>query len=276
MRVQRAAYGYRIEGIGEGAALALRGVTSWPVLSVTARIESSGDPHDVTLGPDRASIETPAARLVLEREPARLTVLAHRRLPDADLVHPCLWPAAAVFARWRGLETLHGGAFVDERGGAWAVLGGRGAGKSSLLAALALDGHEVVADDLLVLDGAHCFAGPRCVDLRPDAVAELGVVGLPAVRSTRRRRLALAPSAGRFTLRGCAYLDWGESIAVEPLTPGEHLGLLTGQRRVAGLGANIDQLLAVAGLPAFWIRRPRVPGSLSRARGALLDAVQAT
>ena len=112
--------------------------------------------------PTTPAIDTLTARLLLERKTVRLTVLADSRLPDADLGAPlCRGPPAAVFARWRGLETLHGGAFVDDRGGAWAVLGDRGAGKSSLLAALALAGHEVVADDLLVLDGGDCFAGPE-------------------------------------------------------------------------------------------------------------------
>ena len=210
---------------------------------------------------------------MLERGPVRLTVLADRRLPDADLVHPCLWPAAAVFARWRGLETLHGGAFVDDRGDAWAVLGDRGAGKSSLLAALALAGREVVADDLLVLDAGECFAGPRCVDLRPDAVHDGGLDALALVRSTRRRRLVLAPCDGRFTLRGCVYLEWGERVEVEPLAPGEHLGMLTGHRRVAGLGANVEQLMELSGLPAFLLRRPRTTESAQHAHVALLEAL---
>ena len=142
MNVQRAAYGYLIAGIDGGDTLAVRGAQAWPVLRVSTGIESRDGARRVDLGPDRASIDTLTGRLLLEREPVRMTVLADRRLPDADLVHPCLWPAAAVFARWRGLETLHGGAFVDGRGGAWAVLGDRGAGKSSLLAALAVAGHQ--------------------------------------------------------------------------------------------------------------------------------------
>jgi hypothetical protein len=179
-----------------------------------------------------------------------------------------------VFARWRGLETLHAGAFVDDRGGAWAVLGDRGAGKSSLLAALAAAGRDVVADDLLVLDGGDCFAGPRCVDLRPDAVVELGLGTLPPVRSTERRRLVLEPCQGRLALHGCIYLEWGERIAIEPLTPGEHLGRLTAQRRIAGLGANVDQLLGLSGLPAFRLRRPQASGRIDVTRGALLEAVR--
>ena len=273
MDVQRAAYGYLIAGIDGGDMLAVRGAQAWPVLSVSTAVESRGGPRRVELGPDRACIDTLVARLVLERESIHLSVVAGSRLADADLVHPCLWPAAAVFARWRGLETLHGGAFVDDRGGAWAVLGDRGAGKSSLLAALALAGHDVVADDLLVLDGGDCFAGPRCVDLRPDIVQGVGLDALPSVRSTRRRRLVLAPCDGRFTLRGCVYLEWGERVEAEPLTPAEHLGRLTGQRRIAGLGANVDQLMGLSGLPAFLLLRPRTTESVHDAHAVLFEAL---
>jgi hypothetical protein len=273
MAVLQAAYGYRIAGIEGGGALALRGAEAWPELSVSVGTGSPDPSRSVVLGEHRALIDTAAARLVLEREPVRLTVLSPNGLPDADLVHPCLWPPAAVFARWRGLETLHGGAFVDDRGAAWAVLGDRGAGKSSLLATLALAGHVVLADDLLVLDGAECFAGPRCLDLRPDTVNVLGLGSLPSVRSTQRSRLPLAPCDARFPLRGCLYLEWGPSVAAEPLNPAEHLGRLTGQRRIAGLGANVEQLLSLSGLPAFRLARPSAPESVHDTREAMSEAL---
>jgi hypothetical protein len=273
MAVLQAAYGYRISGIKDHGALALRGAESWPELTVSIGTKGRDGGRRVDLGEHLASIDTLAARLVLEREPVHLTVLARRCLPEADLVHPGLWPAAAVFARWRGLETLHGGAFVDELGGAWAVLGDRGAGKSSLLATLALAGRVVLADDLLVLDGDECLAGPRCLDLRPETVTALGLGSLPAVRSAERRRLALAPCDARFPLHGCIFLEWGARVAVEPLNPADHLGLLTRQRRIAGLGANVEQLLDLAGLPAFRLRRPRAPESVHDTRTALFDAL---
>ena len=116
MDVRPGAYGYLIAGIDGGDMLAVGGAAAWPVLTVSTGIESRDGPRRVELGPNRASIDTLGARLVLEREPVSVTVLARSRLPEADLVHPSLWPAAAVFARWRGLETLHSGAFVDDRG----------------------------------------------------------------------------------------------------------------------------------------------------------------
>jgi energy-coupling factor transporter ATP-binding protein EcfA2 len=201
-------------------------------------------------------------------------VSAPRALPVADLAHPCLWPAAAVLARWRGAETLHAGALVDARGGAWAVLGDRGAGKSTLLAAVALAGHPVLADDLLVVEGRECFAGPRCIDLRRASAEHLGITSdTSSVRSTQRRRLGLEPSEGRLALRGFVYLHWGDTLAVEQMVPGEHLGVLSRQRRVLGLGADVDHLLDLAGLPALRLVRPRAWEVLEASCGALIDAV---
>ena len=42
--------------------------------------------------------------------------------------------------------------------------------------ALAHAGRPILVDDLLVIESAQCFAGPRCLDLRADAAAALGLV----------------------------------------------------------------------------------------------------
>jgi hypothetical protein len=241
---------------------------------VETSIDSDLGPRRVRISDREAVIRTPAARLTVDRLTRRVQVSAPRRLPAPDLAHPCLWPAAAVLARWRGAETFHAGAFIDSRGGAWAVVGDRGAGKSTLLAALALSGHAVVADDLLVVDSHECFTGPRCIDLRRESAERLGLAhDTYPVRSTLRRRLGLAPANASHPLRGFVYLRWGEVIALEHMTPGEHLGVLSGQRRVLGLGADVEHLFDLAGLPAFRLFRPRVWAALADARGALVDAV---
>ena len=68
-----------------------------------------------------------------------------------------------VFSRWpRGLPRR---AFVFGSL-AWAVVGGREAGKSSLLAALAARDLPVLADDLVISDSHQAFCGPRTIDLR--------------------------------------------------------------------------------------------------------------
>jgi hypothetical protein len=275
-RTDTAAYGFRVEGIEDRDALAVRAASCWPVLRVERCIDPDPGPPGARVTASEASIQTPAARLVLDRFIGKVAVHSRKPVADAELVHPCLWPAAAVFARWLGAETLHAGAFVGEDGGAWAILGERGSGKSTMLAALALVGRQVLADDLVVLDGHECFAGPRFIDLRPEAVAALGVEArTSSVRSTQRRRLPLPPSEGRFPLRGFVYLASGDRLAIEPMAPAEHFGMLARHRRVAALGADLDQLLDLAGLPAMRIRRPRQWDGLADVREALQDAVAA-
>jgi hypothetical protein len=274
MGAARGAYGLCVQGIDDGGALHVRDAASWPQLHVETGLRSESHSRRAFVTHREASISTPVAHLTLDRAMRRLIVRSRVKLPHADLVHPCLWPAAAVFSRWLGAETLHGGAFADSSGGAWAVLGAQGAGKSSLMAALALAGHQVLADDLVVVDGRECFAGPRCIDLRPETVDALGLARKTSpVRSTHRWRLALGPSDGRFPLRGFVHLAWGSGFKIQPLTPGEHLGLLVGHRRVAALGADHGHLLDLAGLPAFRLIRPRARDALTDTCGRLLAAI---
>jgi hypothetical protein len=252
-----AAYGFRWAGLSN-EALAVGGAQDWPAVSVTRTLTNGGDPPDVArVGEQTASIQTPAACLRLDRLRSRLEIRSSESIPDADVVHPALWPAAAVFARWHGLETFHAGAVSFDGEGAWAILGERGAGKSSLLAVLARHGVEVLVDDLLVVTGRRCFAGPRCIDLRPEAAAALSIGSdAQVVRSTERRRLMLGACHGEYTLRGFVQLRWGADVGLERLIPAERLPLLLEHRRVVGLGADFEHLLDLVALPAFRLTRP--------------------
>lgn len=266
-----AAYGFRWSGLSS-PALRLDGVDDWPLVSVREAHQSNDDVTIVDAA--RASIPTPAARLRLDRASLSMEIVSSGGLPTADVVHPTLWPAASVFARWLGRETLHAGAFSLDGETAWGVLGERGAGKSSLLSALALRGIEVLSDDLVVLEGNRCFSGPRCVDLRPDAAAALGVARhATVVRSTERRRLALEPCSGTYRFAGFLTLAWGDSVGVSPLAPAESFGLLLDHRRVGALGADFRYLLELAGLPAFKFTRPREWPRLDAAIAELAGAV---
>src|SRR4029453_9610267 len=109
----------------------------------------------------------------IERVPGRATFTTRRPLGDDELVHPYLGLAAAVYSRWLGRESFHAGAF-QARGCPWIVAGEKAAGKSTLLASLALRGRHVLADDVVVLDGVEALAGPRSIDLRADSAAALG------------------------------------------------------------------------------------------------------
>jgi hypothetical protein len=253
--------------------LAVRGCDDWPAVSVERTLTNGSDSPEVErVGDDTASIQTLAARLRLDRLSSRLEIRAANRLPIADVVHPALWPAAAIFARWHGRETFHAGAVSFDGDGAWAILGERGAGKSSLLAMLAGDGVEVLVDDLLVVAGQRCFAGPRCIDVRPEAAAALSIEpDAPLVRSSERRRLRLPPCAGEYALRGFLHLTWGAEMRLDRLLPVERLPLLLEHRRVVGLGADFEHMLDLVALPAIRLTRPRDWGASQRLATVLAE-----
>jgi hypothetical protein len=232
--------------------------------------------HTPHIDEETATVAVPSGHLVLDRGRATIEVVHSERDPVvAEIVHPFLWPAAAVFARWRGLETLHAGAFaLPGHSGAWVVMGESGGGKSSLLAALFLAGCEVLVDDLVVLEGRDCFAGPRCVDLKLDAARSMGVEDrTTVVRASQRRRLTLPPVRGRRRVAGFVVLRWDEPIAVTRLSPSAGFATLAVHRRVGALGADHSHLLELAGLPMLALRRPREWGTAGEVVSELIAAI---
>jgi hypothetical protein len=174
-----------------------------------------------------------------------------------------------VFALWHGHEAFHGGAFVTPHG-AWALLGDRGAGKSSLLAGLAIAGQKILTDDLIVVVDDVALAGPRCADLRESALVPLELDGrTEPVRGGERHRLRLSPVEAEVPLRGWILLSWGAGLNVRALEPGERLRRLTAQRN--GPGAHPTRLLELARLPAWELERPLGWESLEPAVRRLLD-----
>jgi hypothetical protein len=249
-------YGFRVSGLPDAADLLLEAAPTWPELAV-ARAEPDGEPpvHD-QVGDDRARLPL-AGGGWMEVTPGTVTFRAVRRRPDGDLVHPYLAPGAALAARWAGRDSFHAGALVAG-GGAWCVLGGKEDGKSTLLAWLALHGHQVLSDDLLVVDGGEAMAGPRCVDLREEAAGRLGTgdaLGVVGVRERWRVRLGPAPAA--VPLRGWVLLEWGDALAVEPVRGPDRLLALPPHRSVQLAPAAPETLLALSSLPVWRFRRPR-------------------
>jgi hypothetical protein len=276
--VRPAAYGFRIEGLDVDGALALRGTDDWPTLSIDpwraggAELAESAEPR---IDEDQATLRVPLGIVQLDRIRQSVRVGSTRRPEDAELVHPLLWPAAAVHARWRGWETLHAGAFrLTSGGGVWIVMAESGGGKSSLLAELAVAGYEVVADDLVVVDCGYCYAGPRCIDLKPDAASTLEIADrLSAVRCSERARLMLEPCDGRLVISGFVHLVWGDAIAVDRMLPSECLATVARHRRVAGLGGEPAHLLDLAGLPMVSLVRPRSWAESKVAKWRLLECL---
>ncbi|WP_416906068.1 hypothetical protein [Micromonospora echinospora] len=256
----RSVYGLRVYGLDHVAEL--RGGEGPCAAEVTVEIRQTDAPPPPPVPVDeRRSVRRLAdgRHLALDRATGRATFFGDP-LPADLLAHPYLGPVATTFSRWAGRETFHAGAFVLG-GRAWAVLGGRTAGKSSLLAALAARGVPVLTDDILVVDGRVAYAGPRCVDLRqpvPQVTADLR-----AARGGTRWRVSLPPVATRVPIGGWILLRWGPAPALAPVGATRLLPHLAAHRSWRQLPSDPAVLLALATLPAWTLTRPRHWGPLA-------------
>lgn len=266
------AYGLRLEGVDGAEELLCQADPAWPRLLIeTHRGGSDDDPDEV--GPDHASLRLrTGGRVLLDRVAGRALIRTPRELRSFEIVHPYLAPAAAVMAYWFGRESFHGGAVaVDDF--AWGILGDREAGKSTLLAELAVRGAPVLSDDQLVADEERCFAGPRSVDLREAAGLRLGTAEeLGLVGARERWRLALGPVPPELPLAGWFYLDWGDSVDVTPLSGAARVERLARHRGLNVPPRDPQLLLALAALPSFVLTRPKDWGALGEGADRLLDA----
>jgi hypothetical protein len=211
-------------------------------------------------------------RAVMRRDSRTATLLTRASADDGTLLHPFLTAAGVIFAWWDGRHAFHGGAFLDSATRAWCLLGDRGSGKSSTLARISLAGLGVLSDDLIVIDGPDVLAGPRCVDLRPDAAAALGVGGRASpVRGGERLRLTLPPVPAAVAAHGWVFLTWADALSLRRLRPGEWLQRLAQHRSTSS--AYSPSLLDLAGLQAWELCRPMRTDSLEPAVERLLALV---
>jgi hypothetical protein len=268
----RAVYGLRLTGLGDSAALPVANGEPWPEVQIVRRIA----PRESVrrgFGGRRACFEFAEGRLVLQRASATITTVTEQPLPDDQLVHPWLATAAGMWARWIGRDVLHGGAFALE-GGAWAVLGRREDGKSTLLAWLALDGQPIVSDDALIVEDGHLFAGPRCVDVRADAQAVLAAGRPEPARGGLRGRLALGPVPSWLPLHGIIHLAWDDEVAVDKVPLAGRIDRLREHNAFLSLPVLESTLLELAALPTFELRRPRRFDRLGDSAGALIEGIR--
>jgi hypothetical protein len=250
------AYGLELTGLPHVDLLVpVPSSRSWPTVRVLRELKATVDER-----PDYADLERAdmglldGERALLDRGERSATFLLRSVEDDGRIVHPLLTAAGVIFAWWHGREALHAGAFATPQG-AWALLGEQGAGKSSMLARLALTGRPVLTDDLLIVNDKLALAGPRCLDLREDGLAPAGIEGrTERVRGSERHRLRLGPVEPEVPLRGWIFLSWGSDLDLRPLSPTERLELLSAQRNVQGI--RPERLLQLARLPAWELERP--------------------
>ena len=251
------AYGIRIDGVKAADTMLVAAQPGWPGLRLLCEVGDPPVPSE-SLTDEQAVLRLKTGgRLTLDRREGVARYCVPRYLTDDDLVHPFLAPAAAVVSHWARRLSFHAGAFVAD-GGAWAVVGEREAGKSSTLAWLALNGHEILADDVLVLDGRSAFAGPRAIDLRAETADRLGIgAALRVVGARERWRVTLPQMPPRIPFRGWMFLGWAEHVEARALGAAECMRHLLANLTLRVDATNPAALLELATLPAWEVRRPR-------------------
>jgi hypothetical protein len=266
------AWGLRLDGPDVDPSLLIAAPWDWPLVGVKVQISPFVDGPD-ELGPDRADIKLlGGGRVRLDRK--RLTsdlVLPVTPPPDA-IVHPYLASTATIINYWLGRSCFHAGALIAE-GGAWALLGHRGFGKSSSMAWFMLHGLPILTDDVLAVSDGQVFAGPRCLDLREEPAARLGLGRyLGWIGRRERWRVGLDDVASRYPLRGWVFLDWGDKVEMAPVPARETLSRLL-EYVTATLEPDPMALLSLATLPAWEWRRPQSWDGMAGAADALLQAL---
>ena len=267
------AFGLRIRGIGCEFLSVVPAEAKWPEVSISREVTTPTEQPE-QIGRWTANVALLYGdRAVMRRDVRTATLLTSGAADDGTLLHPFLTAAAVIFAWWDGRHAFHGGAFVDSASRAWCLLGDRASGKSSTLACISIAGLRILSDDLAVIEGGDVVAGPRCIDLRQDAAAMLGVTNQAfPVRAGERLRLGLAPVPAAAPLHGWLFLSWGDRISLRRLGPGEWLERLARHRSTAS--AQSPSLLELARPQAWELRRPRTPDSLEPAVERLLDLVR--
>lgn len=252
------AYGLALDGVEEARRFLLRAAPEWPRFRIQNRIGRLERVSD-RLGEDRAEITLrDGGVLFLDRVEARAEFVTPEPQSADELAHPGLAPVAAVTARWLGRQSFHAGAFVLGRD-VWALVAEREGGKSTTLAWLAARGHQIVCDDMLVLDEDAALPGPRILDLRSEAARRLGLGDYRGTVGLRERwRVALDDGVPESThFRGWIFLTWGDDVAVEPIRAAERLPRLAPHLGLRVPPARPDRLLELAALPGWEFRRPR-------------------
>jgi hypothetical protein len=168
-----------------------------------------------------------------------------------DLSEESLWLNGSVYgaiASMNGLLPIHASA-VAHNGCVYAFTGPAGAGKSTLVAALAGYGLPMFCDDTLVLDLSEpdrviCLPGHKRLKLRPDALELAGADAQEKVSRTVDKYYALPPAGDVKTplpLGQLIFLEVGPVPAITPIVGAERLVRLQDDHQTAQLYAGAQQ-----------------------------------
>jgi len=268
------AYGLRIRGVDLLPSDLVEAPVHWPSIELRVRVSQAATP-------DPEYVDTATARLdvraggfvVMDRAAGRVTFTLRASATASALVHPHLAVVGAVWSHWLGRDAFHAGAFVAGDG-VWGLLGDKGSGKSSALAALSRSGVPIVCDDVLVLEGATAFAGPRSIDLRAETAQVFGLgQHLGVVGNRERWRVPLGPIRPELPFRGWVALRWAEKPGIRSLRGADRLGELLDHRALRVPPRAPAAMLDLAARPFLELSRPRDWDSTNYVLGLLLDAV---
>jgi hypothetical protein len=166
----------------------------------------------------------------------------------ADLSEEALWLNGSVYsaiASINGLVPIHASA-VSAGGRVFAFTGPGGAGKSTLVAALAQKGLPMYCDDTLVLDLESperilCLPGHKRLKLRPDAVELTGAMKEEKVSATVDKFYA-SPKGGSVAaplpLAELIFLEDGPGIDIVPIVGAERFARMNDDHQTAQLHAG--------------------------------------
>jgi hypothetical protein len=277
MPAENGAYGFSIAGLDAPGGLLGPADPRWPRLEI---VRAVGEPDGAAEEPGTVRVtERTAAiwigdggRVDVDRDAMTVTFRTRERLEDRLIVHPYLGLPASIASNWLGRQVLHGGGFATGDG-AWALLGDKEAGKSSTLGWLARRGLEILSDDILVVEDGVLFAGPRCVDLRPEAAAILGGEDVGMLGNRVRWRVLPGEARSAVPLAGVVHLEWGEHVEVESLDAAERLAGLIRNSVIRPAHRDAAALLELASLPTFRLTRPRDLAALDTSGESLLAAL---
>jgi hypothetical protein len=236
---------------------------------VTGDLLAGGLPASVT--GEEAGLAFPGIGTFLVRHGREILVDPEPDAGDALLQLVLLGPVLAALLQQRGQLVLHASA-VEIAGAAVGFLGSRGAGKSTLAAALYGRGHPLLTDDILAValqDGSPgVLPGLAQLKLWPDAVTALGgdPVVLPPVREGHEKRAR--DTGARFRSGplplACLYvLSGGDAPGIEQLAAREaflevvtHSYGITWLHGVSGPGEFEARAELVRRVPVRRLRRP--------------------
>lgn len=269
------AYGFRLRGVDGARDALVRAPIDWPDMQVSWEL-SADAPASPLVSPEAIVMPLNTGGVLrLRRKPLGARFSLPWPLTPVAAVHPYLAPAAALASYWLGRESFHAGAVLGG-GGAWALLGAKGDGKSTILAALSALGGPVLADDVVVLDRGQVLAGPRTLDLRGESARRLGVGTFIGRLGQRERwRMALGPTPAAAPLCGWIVLEWGDAMHLHERRGADRLTSLLPHRMLNLPPADPSGLVEFSARPVLELCRPRSWEALEPAARLVADAIGA-